>query len=166
MELSIERKERSAAYIQRAKCQRFVHWHKSRAISCNACFVAQCFRKGFAQAYANVLNRVVSVNIKVACALNVHVYSAVNAKGCEHMVKKAYACVYTYLALAVKLHEHLYISFLSFSFYLRCTHFHHLYRLKSYLYCICVSRQTLFFCNKNDIVLCFSESVLCVICKA
>ena len=24
----------------------------------------------------------------------------------------------------------------------------------------------LFFCNKNDIVLCFSESVLCVICKA
>ena len=94
------------------------------------------------------------------------VYSAVNAKGCEHMVKEAYACVYTYLALAVKLHEHLYISFLSFSFYLRCTHFHHLYRLKSYLYCICMSRQTLFFCNKNYIVLCFSESVLSIVCKA
>jgi len=75
--------------INSGKDQRLIHRQRNVAVAADPAAVAERLRKGLSQRDADVLHRVVVVNVSVPLRGNSQVKAAVPCKEREHMIEKA-----------------------------------------------------------------------------
>ncbi len=99
---NLPNQEGPATQIDRCGHQGFVHWHGGVAITANAGLVAQRLGQRLAQADADVLDRVMGIDVQIALGLDGEVDEAVLAQQREHMIEEADAAGDVGLAGAVE----------------------------------------------------------------
>jgi hypothetical protein len=79
---------RAVADVDNDLCQRLIHWHEYTGVALNAAFVAKRFTERLPDANADVLHRVVIVDINIAARLYFQVKLAVLRKQVKHMIQE------------------------------------------------------------------------------
>src|SRR5262249_39973557 len=77
-----------AAQIKRGGNERLVHRQGRRAVPGNARFIAERLRQGLAKTDADVLHRVVGIDVQVALGVDVEIDQAVAGEQVEHVVEE------------------------------------------------------------------------------
>jgi hypothetical protein len=87
-ELGLKNEKRTAAEIERNGRKRFVHRERKMSITTDAAFIAQRIAHGLAQANADVLDRVVLIDIQIANGVEREIERGVFGQKREHVVEK------------------------------------------------------------------------------
>ena len=88
-ELGLEHQERPAGDVERRTGERAVHRKIRAGIAADALLVAQRLGHGLAQRDADILHRMVEIDVQVALAGHVHVDQRMAAELVQHVVEKA-----------------------------------------------------------------------------
>ena len=91
--MRVERQIRAAAQIERAQNQRLVHRKDPAAVADDPLLVTDGLRYRLAENDADVLDRVVVVDLKIAVAFYGQVEQAVPGESVQHVVEEPYARV-------------------------------------------------------------------------
>jgi hypothetical protein len=82
---------RTTAHVHDDARQRFIHWKKEESVALDAHFFPQRFFESLTQHQADILDRVVIVDVRVAFGVNRQIEQPVLRKQGEHVVEKGYA---------------------------------------------------------------------------
>ena len=114
----------SAAQIDCAQDQCFIHRKDKKAIPSNTLLVTHSFFDRLSQHDAGVLYGVVTVHIQVAVRLELHIKQAMSGKSVHHMVEKTDPCGNLRFSAAIDAEIHGNIRLAGFPVDLRCSFIH------------------------------------------
>src|SRR5688572_28366645 len=84
----VDDRVRASAEIHRRHGQRFIHRHDEVAGAVDAAARAERLRHGLAQRNAEILNRVVLIDVQIACGANFEIERTVARHQLEHVIEK------------------------------------------------------------------------------
>lgn len=105
-EIDVPVQPRSPGEINHYPRKRFIKRHVAESVAGDAFFIAQCFAHGITKGNAGVFHAVVTVNVQIACDLNVEIKQAVALDLIQHVVKKTDAGGEIARTRAVKIDAH------------------------------------------------------------
>ncbi len=79
---------RPAGKIQHNRCQGFMHRHGATTITANPGLIAQCLFERFTEADAEILNSVMSIDLKVPFGTDLQVEKTMPGNLGQHVIKK------------------------------------------------------------------------------